>query len=49
LAIDTGTYFTNVVMTALTVMIFFILILAFLYVIWGRREETAPTEGKTKP
>jgi hypothetical protein len=49
LAIDTGTYFTNVVITAATVMIFFILILAFLYMIWGRREETATTEAKPKP
>jgi len=45
---DTGTYFTNVVITALTVMTLFILILAFLYMIWGR-EETAPTETKAKP
>jgi len=49
LAIDPGTYFTSVVMTALTVMTFFILILIFLYMIWGRREETASTETKPKP
>jgi len=49
LAIDPGTYFTNVVITALTVMTFFILILAFLYMIWGRREETTPAETKPKP
>jgi len=47
LAIDVGTYFTTVVITALTVITFFILILAFLYMIWGR-EETAPTR-ETKP
>jgi len=47
LAIDTGTYFTSVVITALTVMIFFILMLAFLYMIWGK--ETTPTETKPKP
>jgi hypothetical protein len=45
---DTGTYFTNVVITALTVMLFFILMLAFFYMIWGR-EETVPTETKPKP
>jgi len=49
LAMDIGTYFTNVVITALTVMTFFILILVFLYMIWGRREETATTEAKPKP
>jgi len=49
LALTTEQYFTNVVITALTVMIFFILILAFLYMIWGRREETATTEAKPKP
>jgi len=48
LAMDAGTYFVTVVITALTVITFFILILAFLYMIWGR-EETAPTETKLKP
>jgi len=48
LAIDAGTYFTTVVITALTVMTLFILILAFLYMIWGR-EETTTTETKHKP
>ena len=31
-------YFTNVVVTALTVVTFFIIILAFLYMIWGKEE-----------
>jgi hypothetical protein len=44
-AIGEGTYFTNVIITALTVITFFILILAFLYMIWGR-EETASAETK---
>jgi len=48
LAIDLGTYFTTVVITALTVITFFILILAFLYMIWGR-EETTTMETKPKP
>jgi len=47
LAIDPGTYFTSVVITVLTVMTFFILILIFLYMIWGR-EETTSTETKPK-
>jgi len=46
--LDTGAYISNVVLTALTVMTFFIIILAFLYMIWGR-EETATTETETKP
>ena len=33
-----GSYMTSVVITALTVITFFILILAFLYMIWGRKE-----------
>jgi len=48
MAIDPATYFENVVMTVLTVLTFFILVLAFLYMIWGRRE-TATTETKPKP
>jgi preprotein translocase subunit SecG len=32
-------YFTNVVVTALTVVTFFIIILAFLYMIWGKEEK----------
>ncbi len=31
-------YFTNVVITALTAVTFFIIILAFLYMIWGKEE-----------
>jgi len=46
--LDTGAYISNVVLTALTVMTFFILILAFLYMIWGR-EEAATKETETKP
>jgi len=33
-----GTYVTSVVITVLTVLTFFILILAFLYMIWGKEE-----------
>jgi len=50
MAIDPGTYFGNVVITVLTVLTFFILVLAFLYMIWGREETTpAQTKPKTKP
>jgi uncharacterized membrane protein len=50
MALDPGIYFGTIVMTLLTVLVFFILVLAFLYVIWGR-EETAQTQpkAKTKP
>lgn len=48
MAIDAATYFTTVVITALTVITFFILILTFLYMIWGRKE-TAAAETKPKP
>jgi uncharacterized membrane protein len=46
MAIDAG-YFTNVVMTVLTVLTFFVLVLVFLYMVWGR-EEAASTRTKTK-
>jgi uncharacterized membrane protein len=48
LAIDPGTYYASAVITALVVMIFFILVLSFLYMLWGRRE-TGTTETKPKP
>jgi uncharacterized membrane protein len=47
MAIDPGIYFGNIVMTILTVLVFFVLVLAFLYVIWGR-EETAQAQTKPK-
>jgi len=47
MAIDLGIYFGNVVITILTVLTFFILVLAFLYVIWGR-EETPQAQAKSK-
>jgi len=47
MAIDPGAYFGNIVMTVLTVLTFFILVLAFLYMIWGR-EETAQTQTKAQ-
>jgi len=45
---DPGVYFGNVVITVLTVLTFFILVLAFLYMIWGRKEAAAE-ETKPKP
>jgi uncharacterized membrane protein len=47
MAIAPGIYFGTIVMTLLTVLVFFILVLAFLYVIWGR-EETPQTPTKPK-
>jgi hypothetical protein len=40
-----GSYMTSVVITALTVMTFFILVLAFLYMIWGKGETTQEKES----
>ncbi len=48
MAIDPGIYFGTVVMTILTVLVFFIIILAFLYIIWGK-EETGQTQTQPKP
>jgi hypothetical protein len=39
------TYFTNVVITALTVITFFIIILVFLYMIWGKEETQAEAKA----
>ena len=47
MAIDPEIYFGNVIMTVLAVLVFFVLVLAFLYVIWGR-EEPAQTQAKPK-
>ncbi len=47
MAIDPGVYFGTVVMTMLTILVFFILVLAFLYVIWGK-EESGQTQTKPK-
>jgi uncharacterized membrane protein len=47
MAIDPGIYFGTDVMTILTVLVFLVLVLAFLYVIWGR-EETTQTQTKPK-
>jgi len=43
MAMDIGAYFENVLMTFLTVVTFLILILAFLYMVYGREETTATT------
>ena len=40
-----ASYFTNVVITALMVITFFIIMLAFLYMIWGKEE--TQTEAKS--
>jgi len=48
MAMDIGIYFENVFLTFLIVVTFFILILAFLYMIYGR-QETTTTSTATKP
>ena len=47
MAIDLGTYFGNLVITVLTLLVFLVVVLAFLYVIWGK-EEPAQTQVKPK-
>ncbi len=52
MAVSEGFFFQNVIITLLIVITLFILILAFLYMIYGRREATATTggtESKTPP
>lgn len=48
MALDAGAYFENVVITFLIVLTFFILILAFLYMIYGKEEKSA-TAATPKP
>lgn len=47
MATDPGAYYENVLITFLIVVSFFVLILAFLYMIYGRKE-TPETAAKTK-
>jgi len=44
---DIGAFYENVVITFLIVITFLVLILAFLYMIWGREEK--PTTTTTAP
>lgn len=53
MAMDSGVYFSNVIITLLIAITFFILVLVFLYVIFGKEEtketkETKTTAPKTK-
>ena len=49
MAMDTGAFFTNVVTTLIIVLTFIFLILAFLYMIYGREEKQATaTAPRTK-
>lgn len=43
MVLDVGAYFENVVLTFILVVTFIVLILAFLYMIYGREETTAAT------
>lgn len=45
MAMEVGAYFENVIITFLMVVTFFILILAFLYMIYGREEAPATTKA----
>jgi len=50
MAIEIGAYFENVVVTFIIVVTFLVLVLAFLYMIYGREETTATTTTpKQKP
>lgn len=50
MAMDTGAFFVNVIATLIIVITFIFLILAFLYMIYGREEKqaTATTAPRTK-
>ena len=50
MAMDTATFFENVVLTFILVITFIFLILAFLYLMYGKEEKqtTAATAPKTK-
>jgi preprotein translocase subunit SecG len=50
MAMDAGAFFENVLVTFIIVVTFLFLILAFLYMIYGREEKqtTAATSPKTK-
>jgi hypothetical protein len=45
MAMTEGFFFQNVIITLLIVLTLFVLILAFLYMVYGRRETTATTGG----
>jgi len=49
MAMDIAVYFENVVITFLTVVTFLVLILVFLYMIYGREETTAATTAPKTP
>jgi len=48
MAMEIGAFFENVIITFVLVITFIILILIFLYMIYGK-EETTPTTPKTEP
>jgi preprotein translocase subunit SecG len=43
MAMETGAFFENVLVTFILVVTFFFLVLAFLYMIYGREEKQATT------
>jgi len=48
MAMDPGAYFENVVITFLVVISFFIIVLTFLYMVYGKEEAPATTTPKPK-
>jgi len=49
MAMEIGAFFENVIVTFILVITFIILILAFLYMIYGREETTAATTTAPAP
>jgi len=47
MAMDVGAFYTNVVITLIIVVTFFFLILAFLYLIYGKEERSVTAERGT--
>jgi len=47
MAMDVGAFYENVIVTFILVVIFFFLILAFLYMMYGREEKTITAERGT--
>jgi len=49
MAMDVGAYFENVVVTFLLVLTFIIIVLIFLYMMYGREETTGAATAPKQP